>query len=106
MKDSHITRISLRTGVAESIAGVPAGGWLVASALARNGIYFLEADAQGLSIHFHNFQSHRTSQIATLPSDKAIPIVGGLAISPDGHSLLYSQIDEQSSDIMLVENFR
>jgi hypothetical protein len=30
----------------------------------------------------------------------------GLSISPDGHSLLYSQIDKRRSDLMLVGNFR
>jgi len=31
---------------------------------------------------------------------------GGLALSPDGRSLLFSQIDEIASDIMLIERFR
>ena len=106
MKASRISRVSLRTGVADRIPGVPAFGWLVASTLARNGIYFLQSDGQVLSIHFHDFKSGRTTLLATLPKEKSIPIVGGLAISPDGHSLLYSQVDEQNSDIMLVENFR
>jgi Tol biopolymer transport system component len=30
----------------------------------------------------------------------------GLTVSPDGRWLLYSQIDQQSCDLMLVENFR
>jgi hypothetical protein len=30
----------------------------------------------------------------------------GLSLSPDGRSLLYAQYDQQSSDSMLVENFR
>jgi len=29
-----------------------------------------------------------------------------LAVSPDGHTLLYSQVDNFTRDIMLVENFR
>jgi hypothetical protein len=30
----------------------------------------------------------------------------GLAVSPDGRSVLYWQVDESDNDIMLVENFR
>jgi hypothetical protein len=34
------------------------------------------------------------------------PLWQGLAVSPDERSVLYSQIDQQIFDLMLVENFR
>jgi dipeptidyl aminopeptidase/acylaminoacyl peptidase len=34
------------------------------------------------------------------------PVTTGLAVSPDRKFLLYSQIDQRGSDLMLVENFR
>jgi hypothetical protein len=37
---------------------------------------------------------------------RPVPYEPGMAVSPDGRSLLYTQEDERSSDIMLVENFR
>jgi hypothetical protein len=30
----------------------------------------------------------------------------GLALSPDGGTILFGQIDEQARDLMLIENFR
>jgi sugar lactone lactonase YvrE len=30
----------------------------------------------------------------------------GLAVSPDGRSLLFAQVDQNDRDIMLVEEFR
>jgi Tol biopolymer transport system component len=40
--------------------------------------------------------------VATLDKD----LYYGLTVSPDGRWLLYSQVDQQSCDLMLVENFR
>ena len=30
----------------------------------------------------------------------------GLAVSPDGKTILYSRITNQNTDLMLIENFR
>jgi hypothetical protein len=55
-----------------------------------------------LSLHFFRFRDGRVSQIAT--SDRP-PIVGdsAMALSPDGRALLYTQVDQSGSDIMLAD---
>jgi serine/threonine protein kinase len=80
-------------------------------AVAQDGLYFMPAPAVFLatpaadrttSIRFLNFASGATTEI--LKIDKPVDL--GLAISPDGHNLLFTQVDYVGQDLMLVENFK
>ena len=51
---------------------------------------------------FYDFADRSIRSVARLEK----PICMGLAISPDGQSLLYSQLEHWGGDLMLVENFR
>jgi Tol biopolymer transport system component len=75
-----------------------------AFAIVKEGIYFVpRPDSAGrYSIQFFNFATKRIRSITTIER----PVYSTLCVSPDGRSLLYSQIDQQGSDLMLVENFR
>jgi Tol biopolymer transport system component len=69
----------------------------------EQGIYF--ATAENLSrplIEFFSFTTGKVTQIAALEK----PIYLGLNVSPDGRWLIYTQLDQSWSDIMLMENFR
>jgi Tol biopolymer transport system component len=71
-------------------------------ALAPGGIYFVnEADSQKATIDFFDFATHKSTLIQVV--DK--PGVG-LALAPDGKSLLYSRPESEDYEIMLVKNFR
>ena len=75
-------------------------------ALMDGGFYFLNSKASPRpAIEFFNFATGRTTQIASVEKDfdSRVP---SLAVSPDGRWILYVQIDQRESDIMLVENFR
>ena len=72
-------------------------------AVARDGIYFYDINTKALE--FFSFATHTVSEIAN-PEKAAIRLNPGLAVSPDGRWLLYAQNDEETSHIMLVENFR
>src|SRR6202795_2093992 len=70
-------------------------------ALVPEGIYF-SPQYNPRSICFYDFASQPTREIFRGEKD----LSEGLSFSPDRRYLLYSQIDESNSDIMLVNNFR
>jgi hypothetical protein len=55
-----------------------------------------------ISVHFYDFAGRTTRTLMTL---KQVPIPGGgagISVSPDGHWLLYSEVDDEQSEIMLA----
>ena len=73
-------------------------------AVAGDGLYFMPAPEapRKNSIRFLNFATGAVTEI--LKIDKPVDL--GLAISPDGRNLLFSQEDYSGQDLMLVENFK
>jgi serine/threonine protein kinase/Tol biopolymer transport system component len=73
-------------------------------ALSPYGIYFLTTDPPNGKINFFDFATGKTISIFTL--EKSAPFFAGLALSPDGKSLLFGQFESSDSYILLVKNFR
>ena len=73
---------------------------------AKGGIYFLDGAVSGSPGHlsFFNFAARHFQKLAELDPGAGFP--GDLGISPDGRAIFYSQMDEITADIMLVEGFR
>jgi Tol biopolymer transport system component/DNA-binding winged helix-turn-helix (wHTH) protein len=69
------------------------------------GIYFAATTNTGPVIEFFNFATRRVTEVVhpTKGPEKNIP---GLAVAPNGHTLLYVQRDRSGSDLMMVEDFR
>lgn len=66
-----------------------------------NGIYYTDSSSQPIIVNFYDFATHTTRRVMTL---KQSPVPGagpGISVSPDGHWLLYPQIDDEQSEIML-----
>jgi Tol biopolymer transport system component len=87
----------------ELISSLEAGYWGY-WAVVENGIYYLDMTATP-GIAFFNVTTHRTTRVFDLeyrPAREA----PGLAVSPDQGTILYTQVDALSRDIILVENFR
>jgi len=71
--------------------------------VAAQGIYFAEQPVAGaVSISFYRFATRAIERLAS----PAKPLSFGISLAPDGSRLLFSQIDQQGSDLMLVEKFR
>jgi Tol biopolymer transport system component/DNA-binding winged helix-turn-helix (wHTH) protein len=68
--------------------------------LVPGGIYFVPHD-DPRSLHFYDFFTKKERQIFAIEKD----FDSGLSISPDGRYVLFSQLDEENSNIMLVDRF-
>jgi len=74
----------------------------------NDGIYFIQRDPKLIPprerIQFFDFGTGKTSLLAEL--GKRGSLYGGFSVSPDHRHLIVAQIDQDDSDILLVENFR
>ncbi len=75
-------------------------------AVGEKGIYFITREGRLLNVNFIDFAGQRVSQLAHFERIPAKDGHAGLALSPDGLSLLWTLPEGYNSDIMLVENFR
>jgi Tol biopolymer transport system component/DNA-binding winged helix-turn-helix (wHTH) protein len=87
----------------EMIGSLEAGHWGY-WAVVENGIYYLDTTAKP-GIAFLDVKSRRTTRVFDLENRPARE-APGLAVSPNKGTILYTQLDALSRDIMLVENFR
>ena len=90
----------------QDFTGSLPGYWTVFS----DGIYYVARQSLPDStfvqhLRFFDFAGRRTSALGTLPAN-IDHWVGGLTVSNDRQTVLYSQRPYQSSEIMLVEPFR
>jgi hypothetical protein len=72
----------------------------------ERGVYFAyPGEPHHPVIGFQDFATGRVTPVATLEKDLALGY-GNLAVSPDGQYVLFPLVDQQGSDIMLLEHFR
>jgi Tol biopolymer transport system component len=98
----ELWRIPLAGGPEERIlSGLTLSG--SSYALAKEGVYFVRVagDQKKQELAFFRFVTGKVTTIAAIPNSVSL----GLALSPDEHLVLYGQIDQLGSDLMLVDNF-
>jgi hypothetical protein len=101
-----IWRVPVDGGEEIPVLDQPNAGWWGYWALVDGGIYFANMEEWSHPvIEFFSFANGRRKQIAAMEKEGSI-WTPGLAISPDQSSMVYTQVDQDVSDITLVENFR
>jgi Tol biopolymer transport system component len=80
-------------------------------AVVNNGIYFerpLQDDTRHYilysSVEFLDFTTLDSRAIARIPTHWPVP--AGLSVSPDQRHCIFTQLDDYSGDLMLINNFR
>ena len=83
---------------------VSPGYWSVT----EKGIFFVDLSGPpGISVafpvRFYDFATRRLKQVAIL--EKPLPFSDmGFSVTRDGHRMVWAQIDQQSADIMLMQD--
>ena len=74
-----------------------------------DGIYYITPapnSHRSALIRFYSTTNKTTRTVATISTHEFYAGDSGLAVSPDEKWILYSQLDQLNSDLMLIENFR
>jgi WD40-like Beta Propeller Repeat len=102
---AHLWKISLQTGE-ESLVfdrAIYPRYW----AVTERGIYFVPSDwSRRPAIEFFSFSTGQVTRVVSLDRPPVAYGDPGLTISPDGRWILCALLEQDTSDIMLVENFR
>ena len=71
----------------------------------RSGIYFMGYANGKSAIEYLDLETRKVRLLYLMEKDRP-DWIGGLPVSGDGKWLLFPQVDEQSSDLMMIENWR
>ena len=83
-------------------------GWQSLWALTEQGIYFGEINSSAAPVlKFYRFATRQTEIFKEFSKDTRLDSDStAFSVSPDGQWILYTQLDQASSDLMLMENYR
>ncbi|MCG8432657.1 MAG: DPP IV N-terminal domain-containing protein [Gammaproteobacteria bacterium] len=86
--------------VLQSLAPVDWNNWLVT----ENGIFYIDrALNEEATLAFFDFDTRRVREITQI---EKLLFRSGISLTPDGQWLLFSRLDFEETDLMLVENYR
>jgi hypothetical protein len=96
--------VPLSGGTEEKVLDFPPSGFWGYWAVGANGIYYVDEPAPKARIRFRDFRTRRDSGV-TVMSHAAWIGSSGMSLSPDGRAIMFAQLDEFTSDLMLAEDF-
>jgi len=105
-RDKRLWRAKTDGSKEEQVAGMPefhflGDEWFPAEA----GIYFLSHPNGKTVVNLFDLQTRQVHPVFTL--EKPTPAwIGGMPVSKDGEFMLFPQVDQSSSDLMLIANWR
>jgi Tol biopolymer transport system component len=107
-RDWELWRVGTDGTGERQIKGVPWLKWPEAWSPFGSGIYFLRYDlnTHKSEIDFFDLETRNVRLVFALEKSPPQEWMGGLPVSSDGKWMLFSQLDEQSSDLMMIENWR
>ena len=89
------------TGTESQVEDMPVMSFLANWDIVPSGVYFFPSD-DILTLHYFDFSTRKARPVFKISGGGAFP---GLSVSPDGRYILYPELDDYRSDIMLVDNF-
>ena len=95
-----------------SLAGGPSRQLLVKCANATafaseaQGVYYVNVDLTDSAVHLVDPSTGRDRVLGSMEGYAPLYWPMGLAVSPDGTTILYDRLVNDSADLMLIENFR
>ncbi len=97
-------RVPLSGGSEEKVLDSPPAGFWGYWAVSANGIYYVDEPGPRARIRFRNFRTRRDSVVKVMSNAARIGSLG-MSLSPNGRAMLFGQLDQFTSDLMLVEDF-
>ena len=88
-------------GVESELENMPELSYGDSWAATAGGIYYTDVKAKPITVKFHDFVTHTNRVLMTL---REVPVPTGpwLGVSPDGRWLLYTQVENEQSEILLA----
>ena len=97
-------RVPVSGGNEEKVLDSPPPEFWGYWAVSANGIYYVDEPVPKARIRFRNFRTRRDSVVKVM-SNAAWIGSPGMSLSPDGSAIVFVQLDQFTSDLMLVEDF-